>query len=79
VNIGACIYCNFFRAYYSFPRPDIVEDELEEREGRDENPDSCSSDDSTWNMELPNVTDLSLDSSTEVPGTKNYMLQFEDI
>jgi hypothetical protein len=56
---------------YFFPRPDIVEDELEEREGRDENPDSCSSDDSTWNMELPNVTDLSLDSSTEVPGTKN--------
>jgi hypothetical protein len=60
--------------FFSFSRPDIVEDELEEREGRDENPDSCSSDDSTWNMELPNVTDLSLDSSTEVPGTKYYYI-----
>jgi hypothetical protein len=73
VNFDASVlrYFVIFSSLLSFSRPDIVEDELEEREERDENPDSCSSDDSTWNMELPNVTDLSLDSSTEVPGTKN--------
>ena len=47
----------------------IVDDDVVEKEGEDENSDGLSSDDSTWNMELPNVTDLSLDSSTEVPGT----------
>jgi hypothetical protein len=52
-------------SYFQFS--EIVDDDPVESES---NSGYDSSDDSTWNMELPNVTDLSLDSSTDVPGRK---------
>ena len=62
---------------------EIVDDDVEDNDKDDDydssDDDEDDDDDSTWNMELPNVADLSIDSSTtDVQGTTEQIHRLID-
>ena len=62
---------------------EIVDDDVEDNDNDDDydssDDDEDDDDDSTWNMELPNVADLSIDSSTtDVQGTTEQIHRLID-